>query len=93
MYMRFGHFISGKCVKQRVLEHPLTLISMTNLAQVLSGQGKYEQAEEMHRQVLRLSEIVLGKEHHDPLTILYNLASMLSNQKRFSEANALYQRR
>jgi hypothetical protein len=44
-------------------EHPGTLTSMNNLAGVLREQGKYEQAEEMHRQVLGLSETVLGKEH------------------------------
>jgi hypothetical protein len=36
---------------------------MNNLATVLRDQGKYVQAEEMHRQALRLSETVLGKEH------------------------------
>ena len=30
-------------------EHPLTLISMNNLVLVLSRQGNYEEAEEMHR--------------------------------------------
>ena len=35
-------------------EHPDTLMSMNNLASVLRDQGKYEQAEEMHRQALRL---------------------------------------
>jgi hypothetical protein len=30
-------------------EHPDTLASMNNLTQVLSGQGKYEQAEEKYR--------------------------------------------
>jgi hypothetical protein len=44
-------------------EHPRTLTSMNNLALVLGDQGKYEQAEEIHRQVLGLSETVLGKEH------------------------------
>jgi hypothetical protein len=34
---------------------------MNNLATVLSHQGKYEQAEEMHRQILSLSKTVLGK--------------------------------
>jgi Tetratricopeptide repeat len=31
-------------------EHPSTLMSMNNLALLLSDQGKYEQAEKMHRQ-------------------------------------------
>jgi hypothetical protein len=30
-------------------EHPSTLMSMNNLAEALRYQGKYEQAEEMHR--------------------------------------------
>ena len=41
---------------------------MNKLANVLSNQGKYEQAEEMHRQALGLSETVLGKEHPFTLT-------------------------
>src|SRR5271154_3522108 len=65
---------------------------MNNLATVLRDQGKYEQAEEMFRQALRLRETVLGKEHPDILTSMSNLAYVLSNRKRFSEANALYQR-
>ena len=35
-------------------EHPSTLTTMNNLATVLRDQGKYEQAEVMHRQALRL---------------------------------------
>jgi hypothetical protein len=30
-------------------EHPDTLMSMNNLADILSSQGKYEQAEELYR--------------------------------------------
>jgi tetratricopeptide (TPR) repeat protein len=67
---------------------------MNNLALVLSvcNQGKDEQAEEIYRQVLKLMEKVLGKEHPDTLMSMFNLAYVLSNQKRFSEAEALYQR-
>jgi hypothetical protein len=36
------------------------MTSMNDLALVLSGQAKYEQAEEMHRQAFRLRETVLG---------------------------------
>ena len=35
------------------------LMSMSNLANVLSDQGKHEEVEEMHRQALRLRETVL----------------------------------
>ena len=40
-------------------EHPDTLTSMNNLATVLRGQGKYEQAEDMHRRGLMLCERAL----------------------------------
>ena len=52
-------------------EHPDTLASMNNPAEVLNDQGKYEQAEEIHRWALRLVETVLGKEqssHTDEIT-------------------------
>ena len=36
-------------------EYPSTVTSMANLTMVLSGQGEYEQVEEMHRQALGIS--------------------------------------
>jgi Tetratricopeptide repeat len=44
-------------------EHHSKLTSMNNLALALMSQGKYEHAEEMYREELVLSEMVLGKEH------------------------------
>jgi tetratricopeptide (TPR) repeat protein len=43
-------------------EHPDILGSVNNLALVLGDQGKYEEAEEIYRQALRLYETVLNKE-------------------------------
>ena len=65
---------------------------MNNLALVLSDQGKYEEAEEMHRQALKLYETVLGEEHPDTLTSVYCLAYLLHLQQRVREATPLYQR-
>ena len=59
-------------------EHPSTLMSMNNLAEVLRHQGNYEQAEEMHRQALRLRETVLGKEHPEYHTRTQHLSSTTS---------------
>ncbi len=41
-------------LKEKVLgpEHPDTLTSLNNLGAVLDRQGKYEEAEKMHRQAL-----------------------------------------
>jgi len=50
---------------------------MNNLAIVLSHQGKYEQAEEMRRQALRLTETALEKEHPDSMN---NRTLMLRDQ-------------
>jgi len=61
-------------------EHPSTLGSRINMAEVLRRQGKDEQAEEMLRQVLGRMETVLGKEH--PST----LGSMIQPGKCTEEA-------
>jgi hypothetical protein len=44
------------------------------LANVLDSQGKYEEAETIHRQTLVLKEKVLSKEHPGILTSINNLA-------------------
>jgi hypothetical protein len=56
---------------------------VNNLASVLSDQGKYEQAEEMHRQALGLSETVLGEEYPFTLTSMNNLATVLRDQGKY----------
>jgi len=47
-------------VRERVFrkEHPDTITTMANLASVLRDQGKYDQAEEMYRRKIELSETV-----------------------------------
>ncbi|KAM0254840.1 hypothetical protein ACHAQJ_006381 [Trichoderma viride] len=45
--------------------HPQTLVSMANLAVILSKVGKNEEAEQLHRQTSKLCEKVLGKDHPD----------------------------
>lgn len=51
-------------LKEKVLgaEHPDTLTSINNLILVLNSQGKYEEAEAMHRQNTRAKKKALGKE-------------------------------
>ena len=62
---------------------------MNNLAMVLSRKGKYEQAEEMHRRALGLSEVVLGREHPSTLTSMNNLAGVLSDQGKYEQAEEM----
>ncbi|KAI0123269.1 Tetratricopeptide repeat-domain-containing protein [Xylariales sp. AK1849] len=61
-------------------EHPDTLTSMNNLAGVLSRQGKYEEAEQMHRQTLELRKELLGPEHPDTLASINNLAIIVGRR-------------
>ena len=58
-------------------EHPDTLTSVNNLGLVLDSQGKYEEAEAMHRRALEGYEKVLGREHPDTLTSVSNLGNVL----------------
>jgi hypothetical protein len=62
-------------------EHPSTLSSMNNLGLVLGSQGKYKEAEAMHRQTLQLKEKVLGKEHPSTLDSMNNLELVLGSQR------------
>jgi tetratricopeptide (TPR) repeat protein len=74
------------------LEHPSTLVSMSNLAQVLESQGKYEEAEAMNRRTLALKETVVGREHPETLTSVYCLAHLLASRHHYEESLALYER-
>jgi tetratricopeptide (TPR) repeat protein len=72
-------------------EHSDTLVSMNNLALVLSEQGNYAEAEKMHREELALREKVSGKEHPYTLTSMGNLALVLSDQGKYAEAEKMFQ--
>jgi hypothetical protein len=51
---------------------------MNNLASIVSDQGKYAQAEEMHRQALGLSKKALGKVPPSTLTSMRAIFRRLS---------------
>jgi hypothetical protein len=53
---------------------------MLGLANSLSQQGKYIEAEALYRQTLKLRETVLGKDHPDTLRSIHNLANSLRQQ-------------
>jgi tetratricopeptide (TPR) repeat protein len=80
--------------REKVLgvEHPDTLISVSNLALVLQYQGKYEAAEEMNRRALEGREKVLGVEHPDTLTSVDNLALVLQHQGKYEAAEEMNRR-
>jgi tetratricopeptide (TPR) repeat protein len=52
--------------------------------------GKYQEAENMHRQALELREKALGKEHPDTLMSMNNLAAVLRQQGKYEEAEQMH---
>ncbi|TLD03112.1 uncharacterized protein PgNI_12571 [Pyricularia grisea] len=70
-------------------ENPSIFNVMNNLALMLDRQRKYEEAEEMCRTTLKLSEKVLGQENPDTLISINNLALMLYKQGKYEEAEQM----
>lgn len=71
-------------------EHPSTLTSVSNLGNMLSRQGKYEEAEVLYRRVLESQE-VLGREHPVTLASTKYLGLVLSRKRKYEEAEATHQ--
>ena len=58
---------------------------------VLQVQGRYKEAEAMHRRALMGREGKLGKDHPDTLRSVSNLAHILELLHRYDEARSLYE--
>ncbi|GIL87932.1 hypothetical protein Vretimale_6273 [Volvox reticuliferus] len=68
------------------------LRTLNNLALLLQDQGKYGEAEQLHRRVLAGLERLLGSEHPDTLSSVTNLASILKAVGQYDEAEQLHRR-
>ena len=79
---------------ERVLgkEHPDTLSSLNNLAELLRMKGDYAEAEPIYRRALEAKERVLGKEHPSTLSSLNNLAFLLYSKGDYAGAEPLFRR-
>lgn len=73
-------------------KHPDTLNSMNNLADTYNSQGRWKEAEDLHKQVLEIRERVLGQEHPDTLSSMNNLAWAYKDQGQDTEALSLMSR-
>jgi eukaryotic-like serine/threonine-protein kinase len=71
-------------------DHPDTLYSMSNLASVYSGEGKYAQAEALDSQTLEIRRRALGPEHPDTLMSVQNLADVYGLQGKYAQAESLF---
>ena len=86
--------IKGKVKPQKKVlgrGHPDTLGSMNNIAEALRSQGKYAEAEAIHRETLSDYEKVLGRDHPSTLASMNNLAAVLDKQGKCIEAEQVRQ--
>ena len=72
--------------------HPATVASLNNLAELYWAQGKYPEAEPLLRRALAIREQQLGANHPHTATSLHNLARLYQDQGKYAEAEPLYQR-
>ena len=63
---------------------------MNNLAVLFKSQGKYEAAEPLYIETLRLRKKVLGAEHPETLSSMNNLAVLFKSQGKYEAAEPLY---
>lgn len=73
-------------------DHPVTLASVSNLADLYYAQGWYAEAEPLYKRALAGFDRVLGPDHADALRIASNLAAMYADQGRYDEAATLHKR-
>jgi tetratricopeptide (TPR) repeat protein len=64
--------------------------SLNNLAYFYESQGRYEEAEPLYLQALKLGKHYLGEDHPNVATTLNNLALLYKFQRRYDEAEPLY---
>ena len=61
-------------------------------AELYRAQGKYADAEPLHKRALAIAETALGPEHPDVAASLNNLAALYHDQGRYAEAEPLLKR-
>ncbi len=86
-----SHLAAALDIRKQTLgeEHPKTLKSMYNLADLLQGQGRLEEAESLTTRVLDIRKRVLGEEHPDTLSSIDDLAWFFQKQGKVTEAERL----
>jgi eukaryotic-like serine/threonine-protein kinase len=67
-------------------EHPETLAALNSMASLLAHQGKFAEAEKMHRETLMTRRRVLGDDAPATLESMSNLGVTLKEQGKLSEA-------
>jgi tetratricopeptide (TPR) repeat protein len=93
-YLDEAHALMEEVLEERTKllgrEQPFTLIAMSNLAYVKHTMGDHEEAERIIRKGLPVGERNLGETHHGVLAAKLRLAIILTAQKRYEEAKAIF---
>ena len=78
--------------KQRVLgkDHPASLRSVANLAELYRTQGRYAEAEALYYRTAVAQEWMLGNQHPDTLTSVNGMGVLCYVQGRYAEAKRLF---
>ena len=66
--------------------------SLSNLAELYRGQGKYAEAEPFYQRTLAILEKALGPEHPYVATSLSSLGVLYATQGKYAEAEPLHKR-
>jgi tetratricopeptide (TPR) repeat protein len=74
------------------LEHPATVISLNNLADLLQAQGDLAAAQALYERAFRANEKLLGSDHPNTATSLNNLAGVLWAKNEVAVALPLSER-
>jgi len=73
-------------------DHPDVADTLHNLAWLLGGLSRYEEAEPLCRRALAIQEAVYGRDHPDVATARHYLAGLLEATGRDDEAAELRKR-
>ncbi|KAK1730752.1 uncharacterized protein BDZ83DRAFT_747077 [Colletotrichum acutatum] len=89
-YKLWCHFLSNE-ERLRGKENPITLQSKRNVATGCANLKRLEEAEEILREVLEVSERVLWRTHLDTLATMDQLAGVLARRGKTEEATRLWE--
>jgi tetratricopeptide (TPR) repeat protein len=93
-----GHFDQAEGVLQKAratreqtlgADHPDTLTSLNNLAELYRERGKYEEAEPLYQQALEARRRTLGADHLGTLESMNDLALLYRARGRYDKAEPL----
>ncbi len=73
-------------------QDPRLAQSLNGLAELYRVQGRYDDAERLHKRALAIREAAIGAEHPDVVQSLNNLAEVYRVQGRYAETESLRKR-